>query len=30
MINRTEPAAGNQEIKEPKENILPPDDKPAA
>jgi cell fate regulator YaaT (PSP1 superfamily) len=30
MINRPEPAANNQEIKEPKENILPPDDKPAA
>jgi len=30
MINRPEPAVNNQEIKEPKENIVPPDDKPAA
>jgi len=30
IINRPEPAVNNQEIKEPKENIVPPDDKPAA
>jgi cell fate regulator YaaT (PSP1 superfamily) len=29
-LNRPEPIVNNQEIKEPKENILPPDDKPAA
>ncbi len=29
-LNRPEPPVNNQEIKEPKENILPPDDKPAA
>jgi hypothetical protein len=28
-INRPEPII-NQEIKEPKENVLPPDDKPAS
>ena len=30
MMNRPEPIVNNQEIKEPKENIVPPDDKPAA
>jgi hypothetical protein len=30
MINRTEPIVNNQEIKEPKETIVPPDNKPAA
>jgi hypothetical protein len=30
MINRPEPMVSNQEIKEPKETIVPPDDKPAA
>jgi hypothetical protein len=30
MINRPEPIVNNQEIKEPKENIVPPDAKPAA
>jgi hypothetical protein len=30
MINRPEPIVNNQEIKEPKETIVPPDNKPAA
>jgi cell fate regulator YaaT (PSP1 superfamily) len=30
MINRTEPIVNNQEIKEPKETIVPPENKPSA